>query len=257
MYLQVSAVFLMLFACFGFLSPANRGALMQAKNGFLICMKMNKYVCMYVCICVCVCVCVCMYACILWYIYIHIYIYMYTYARTQTHNRRCCSSLSLWAWLADTRQPASSGSLKAPGQFQLGCWLHRNGYMCMNACLGSVRIPSQFDRKDNALFTAMCVCVVCVWICLHICIHRWKENALCTALVFPGVIFCVFFVLNLVVWSQRSSGAVRSLLLVCGHLTVHLYAVYYSFVPCTQLEYLSVFQWCSYVHMYMYIYIHI
>jgi len=37
---------------------------------------------------------------------------------------------------------------------------------------------------------------------------RWKENALFTALVFPGVIFCVFFVLNLVVWSQRSSGAV-------------------------------------------------
>ena len=28
--LAVSAVFLMLFACFGFLSPANRGALMQA-----------------------------------------------------------------------------------------------------------------------------------------------------------------------------------------------------------------------------------
>ena len=163
----------MLFACFGFLSPANRGALMQAKYGFLICMKMNKYVCMYVCICVCVCVCVCMYACILWYIYIHIYIYMYTYAHKQTHNRRCCSSLSLWAWWGDTRQPASSGSLKAPGQFQLGCWLHRNGYMCMNACLGSVRIPSQFDRKDNALFTAMCVyvCVFCVCVNMFAYMH--------------------------------------------------------------------------------------
>ena len=28
--LAVSAIFLMVFACFGFLSPANRGALMQA-----------------------------------------------------------------------------------------------------------------------------------------------------------------------------------------------------------------------------------
>ena len=96
---------------------------------------------------------------------------MYTYAHKQTHNRRCCSSLSLWAWLADTRQPASSGSLKAPGQFQLGCWLHRNGYMCMNACLGSVRIPSQFDRKDNALFTAMCVCVCVCVLCVCECVY--------------------------------------------------------------------------------------
>ena len=36
----------------------------------------------------------------------------------------------------------------------------------------------------------------------------WKNNTVVTALFFPGVVFSVFFVLNLFVWAQKSSGAV-------------------------------------------------
>lgn len=37
---------------------------------------------------------------------------------------------------------------------------------------------------------------------------EWKRNTLHTALFFPGVMFSIFFVLNLFVWGQKSSGAV-------------------------------------------------
>mmetsp|Transcript_21160 Transcript_21160/g.49622 ORF Transcript_21160/g.49622 Transcript_21160/m.49622 type:complete len:667 (-) Transcript_21160:66-2066(-) len=36
----------------------------------------------------------------------------------------------------------------------------------------------------------------------------WKKMTLITALMFPGTVFAVFFVLNLAIWGQRSSGAV-------------------------------------------------
>merc|ERR1712151_1435872 len=36
----------------------------------------------------------------------------------------------------------------------------------------------------------------------------WKTATLMTALFFPGVIFVMFFILNLFIWGQRSSGAV-------------------------------------------------
>jgi len=37
---------------------------------------------------------------------------------------------------------------------------------------------------------------------------EWRKNTLLTALVFPGFFFGVFFVLNLVIWGEKSSGAV-------------------------------------------------
>jgi len=37
---------------------------------------------------------------------------------------------------------------------------------------------------------------------------EWKKNTLVTALFFPGLVFSVFFILNLLVWYQESSGAV-------------------------------------------------
>jgi len=37
---------------------------------------------------------------------------------------------------------------------------------------------------------------------------EWKRNTLHTALFFPGLVFCIFFVLNLLVWGEKSSGAV-------------------------------------------------
>jgi len=36
----------------------------------------------------------------------------------------------------------------------------------------------------------------------------WKINTIMTALLFPGVIFAVFFVLNTLIWGEKSSGAV-------------------------------------------------
>ena len=36
----------------------------------------------------------------------------------------------------------------------------------------------------------------------------WRANALWTAMLFPGVCFGVFFVINLLIWGQKSSGAV-------------------------------------------------
>ncbi|KAL8274085.1 hypothetical protein Esti_001927 [Eimeria stiedai] len=37
---------------------------------------------------------------------------------------------------------------------------------------------------------------------------NWKMTTIRTALVFPGVVFSVFFVMNVVLWSQKSSAAV-------------------------------------------------
>jgi len=45
----------------------------------------------------------------------------------------------------------------------------------------------------------------------------WRATSLKTALLFPGVIFGIFFVLDLLIWGQRSSGAVPlgTLLALC------------------------------------------
>eukprot|EP01018_Ginkgo_biloba_P021539 Gb_26109 [translate_table: standard] len=37
---------------------------------------------------------------------------------------------------------------------------------------------------------------------------EWKKNTLKTAFVFPGIVFCIFFVLNALIWGEKSSGAV-------------------------------------------------
>lgn len=37
---------------------------------------------------------------------------------------------------------------------------------------------------------------------------QWKKTTLKTALLFPGVLFAIFFALNMLVWGQKSSGAV-------------------------------------------------
>jgi len=38
--------------------------------------------------------------------------------------------------------------------------------------------------------------------------EHWKQTTLQAALLFPGVVFVIFFSLNLLVWGQKSSGAV-------------------------------------------------
>ncbi|GMH16540.1 hypothetical protein Nepgr_018381 [Nepenthes gracilis] len=37
---------------------------------------------------------------------------------------------------------------------------------------------------------------------------KWKKNALKTAFFFPGILFCAFFLLNALIWEEKSSGAV-------------------------------------------------
>ncbi|KAH7284309.1 hypothetical protein KP509_34G048200 [Ceratopteris richardii] len=37
---------------------------------------------------------------------------------------------------------------------------------------------------------------------------EWKQNTIRTAFMFPGVIFCMFFFLNFLIWGEKSSGAV-------------------------------------------------
>jgi len=37
---------------------------------------------------------------------------------------------------------------------------------------------------------------------------EWRKNTLYTAIFFPGVVFLIFFTLNLFVWGEKSSGAV-------------------------------------------------
>ncbi|KAK6914758.1 LOW QUALITY PROTEIN: Nonaspanin (TM9SF) [Dillenia turbinata] len=37
---------------------------------------------------------------------------------------------------------------------------------------------------------------------------EWKRNTLKTAFMFPGILFCIFLVLNGLIWGEKSSGAV-------------------------------------------------
>uniref|UniRef100_A0A0C9S5C7 Transmembrane 9 superfamily member n=1 Tax=Wollemia nobilis TaxID=56998 RepID=A0A0C9S5C7_9CONI len=37
---------------------------------------------------------------------------------------------------------------------------------------------------------------------------EWKKNTLKTAFMFPGIVFCIFFILNALIWGEKSSGAV-------------------------------------------------
>jgi len=36
----------------------------------------------------------------------------------------------------------------------------------------------------------------------------WKKNTLKTAFLFPGTIFVIFFILNALIWGEKSSGAI-------------------------------------------------
>lgn len=42
----------------------------------------------------------------------------------------------------------------------------------------------------------------------------WKQCTLLTSVLYPGVTFSIFFVLNLVIWGEKSSGAVPFLILL-------------------------------------------
>ncbi|XP_078507902.1 transmembrane 9 superfamily member 4 [Lissotriton helveticus] len=38
--------------------------------------------------------------------------------------------------------------------------------------------------------------------------HRWRKGAFCTAMLYPGVVFGICFILNCFIWGKHSSGAV-------------------------------------------------
>jgi transmembrane 9 superfamily protein 2/4 len=43
---------------------------------------------------------------------------------------------------------------------------------------------------------------------------HWKKNTFMTALFFPGIVFIIFFILNMFIWGQKSSGAVPFSILI-------------------------------------------
>ena len=52
---------------------------------------------------------------------------------------------------------------------------------------------------------------------------RWKSNVLMTSFLVPGVVFVVFFTLNLLLWGAGSSGAIPFTTLLAAPNTCLLY----------------------------------
>lgn len=66
---------------------------------------------------------------------------------------------------------------------------------------------------------------------------NWRKNALITGLLFPGLLFCLIFILNLFVWAQASSTAIPFgtligliILWLCIQLPLVYAGSYYGFV---------------------------
>lgn len=72
------------------------------------------------------------------------------------------------------------------------------GVWAINMFLGRPALPPCGSRLAQRGF----------WAGVHVQGEQWKWMTLRTALLFPGVVFSIFFVLDLLVWSQKSSGAV-------------------------------------------------
>lgn len=79
----------------------------------------------------------------------------------------------------------------------------------------------------GALMTAMVVLLVVMGICSGYYSARiyklfkgksWKKNTLATALLYPSIVFSIFFVLNAIIWGQKTYGYVPflTLLEVCS-----------------------------------------
>uniref|UniRef100_A0A4X2L0M8 Transmembrane 9 superfamily member n=1 Tax=Vombatus ursinus TaxID=29139 RepID=A0A4X2L0M8_VOMUR len=62
--------------------------------------------------------------------------------------------------------------------------------------------------------------------------HRWKKGAFCTAMLYPGVVFGICFVLNCFIWGKHSSGAVpfpTMVALLCMWFGISLPLVYLGY----------------------------
>jgi len=85
-------------------------------------------------------------------------------------------------------------------------------FMLLFACFGFVS-----PAHRGGLMTAMLLCFVLMGTLSGYFSVRnykmldgkdWKRNCACAALLCPGIIFSAFFLLNMVLWSQGSSGAI-------------------------------------------------
>ncbi|KAL0010642.1 hypothetical protein SO802_005750 [Lithocarpus litseifolius] len=83
------------------------------------------------------------------------------------------------------------------------------------------RPPSNPDLLCVYAGTGLMTAMLLLWVfmglfarCFAACLYKmfkgaeWKEIALKTAFLFPATVFAIFFILNAVIWGQRSSGAV-------------------------------------------------
>jgi transmembrane 9 superfamily protein 2/4 len=85
-------------------------------------------------------------------------------------------------------------------------------FLCVFACFGFLSPANRGALMQAALFLFVFMGMVGGYTSSRIFRMlkgtRWKSNSLWTAMLFPGVAFCIFFVLNLLIWGQKSSGAV-------------------------------------------------
>lgn len=84
--------------------------------------------------------------------------------------------------------------------------------MLLFACLGFLSPANRGGLMTALLLLFVCLGVVAGYNATRIYkmfgLTEWKQNTIHTALLFPGVIFSGFFVLNLFVWGEKSTGAV-------------------------------------------------
>jgi len=67
-----------------------------------------------------------------------------------------------------------------------------------------------------------------------------KKNALQTAFMFPGIIFCIFFVLNALIWGEKSSNSVT-----LGQSCFCLFIVWNFHTLCFYQQLLSLQETCN------------
>ena len=80
------------------------------------------------------------------------------------------------------------------------------------ACLGFLSPPNRGALMTTVLVLYVFLGVVSGYVSARLYKTmgglRWKSNVLTTAFFFPGIVFGIFFFLNLVLWSYNSAAAI-------------------------------------------------
>lgn len=130
----------------------------------------------------------------------------------------CCSALQVHG---DVFRPPEAASLLST---YVGVGVQIFGMLVITTIFALLGFLSPANR--GGLMTAMVLMFVFMGLLAGYAAARlykafrgdgWKQMTLRTALMFPGVIFAMFFILDLLVWGQKSSGAVPfgTLLAIC------------------------------------------